>query len=270
MLIHVGFDIEFDLPELTPMLLLLNLHHSVMPAIRRPENLCVEPFVPITHHHDSFGNHCGRLVAPAGPLRLTNDAVVEVSPMPDEADTGAVQHVVADLPADVLQFLLPSRYCEVDLLKDQAWQLFSRAAPGWSRVQAVCDHVHSHVTFNYFSARVTRTAAETFAERQGVCRDFTHLAVTFCRALNIPARYATGYLGDIGVPQDPAPMDFSAWFEVYLGGRWWTFDARHNQRRIGRVLMARGRDAVDVALTTAFGVATLRKFLVTTEQVTQS
>jgi len=267
MLIRFGFDIEFDLPALTPMLLVLNLHHSRNASVRRPENLHVEPFVPITHYSDVFGNLCGRLTAPAGRFRLLNDAVVEDSGLPDERDLNAYQHPVEELPNDALQFLLPSRYCEVDLMKDQAWELFSKTRPGMDRVQAVCDHVHGHITFGYPTALATRTAAQASQQRQGVCRDFTHLAVTFCRALNIPARYATGYLGDIGVPADAAPMDFSAWFEVYLGGRWWTFDARHNRRRIGRVLMARGRDAADVALTTAFGVANLRKFFVRSDEV---
>lgn len=267
MFIRVGFDIQFDLPAPAPMLLMLNLHPSRVPTVVRPEGLIVEPFTPISFFYDAFGNSCGRLFAPAGPLRITNDAVVSDTGRPDEYAPDARQHMVEDLPDDALQFLLASRFCEVDLLKDTAWNLFGHFRPGWDRVQAICDFVHTHIAFGYGSARVTRTAAEAYRERVGVCRDYAHLAVTFCRAMNIPARYATGYLGDIGVPLDPAPMDFSAWFEAYLGGRWYTFDARHNKPRVGRVLMARGRDAVDVALTTTFGVANLRKFFVRTDEV---
>lgn len=167
----------------------------------------------------------------------------------------------------MLPFLLPSRYCEADRLGPFAWSRFGQIPPGWGRVQAVCDYVHGHLRFNYEQARATRTALEAWEEGVGVCRDFTHLAITLCRCLNIPARYATGYLGDIGVPADPAPMDFSAWFEVWLGGRWFTFDARHNQRRIGRLVMARGRDAADCALTTTFGPHILRTFKVRTDEV---
>lgn len=246
------------------MLLVLNVHPSQFPRLRGLEALRVEPHVPMWFYTDAFGNTCSRVLAPAGRFRLYNDAVVEDDGSPDEIDPSAVQYPVEQLPPDVLQFLMASRYCEVDLLKGAAWQHFSNAAPGWPRVQAICDWCHNNVTFGYQFADATKSAAGVYRERKGVCRDFTHLAITFCRCLNIPARYATGYLGDIGVPADPAPMDFSAWFEVYLGGRWWTMDARHNTPRIGRVLMARGRDAVDVALTTAFGVANLESFQVWT------
>jgi transglutaminase-like putative cysteine protease len=268
MLIRVGFDIEFDLPVPAPMLVVLSLHHSRLPSVRKPESLTVEPFVPITFYNDTFGNSCGRFEAPAGRLRLRNDATVQDTGLVDQADWSAVQHRVQDLPTETLQFLMASRYCEVDLLTEFAWQQFGNTPLGWGRVQAVCDFVHGHVTFGYQYARPTRTAAEVYRERVGVCRDFTHLAVTLCRCLNIPARYVTGYLGDIGIPYNPAPMDFSAWFEVFLGGRWWTFDARHNTPRVGRVLMAQGRDAVDVALTTTFGVSNLQKFTVWTDEVT--
>jgi transglutaminase-like putative cysteine protease len=216
---------------------------------------------------DAFGNRCGRLVAPPGKLRLWNDTVVEDTGAPDVVRPDARQHPVEELPPEVLPYLLGSRYCEVDRLSDAAWELFGQTPLGWARVQAVCDWVHTQVRFGYQFARPTKTAFEVYTERQGVCRDFTHLAVTFCRCLNIPARYATGYLGDIGVPAAPFPMDFSAWFEVYLDGQWFTFDARHNVPRIGRVLMARGRDAVDVALTTSFGPANLEKFTVWTDEV---
>jgi len=267
MLIRIGYDAVFHLPAPTPMLLVLNVHPSRFPSLRGLEAMEVEPHVPMWFYTDSFGNTCSRILAPAGEIRFSNDAVVEDNGLPDPAAPNAIQYPVEQLPPDVLQFLMASRYCEVDLLKDDAWRLFSHAAPGWPRAQAICDWCHANIAFGYEFARNTKTAAEVFRERQGVCRDFTHLAITFCRCLNIPARYVTGYLGDIGVPQDPAPMDFSAWFEVYLGGAWWTMDARHNTPRIGRVLMARGRDAVDVALTTAFGVAELKSFKVWTYEV---
>lgn len=265
-LIRIGFDVVFQLPVATPMLLTLNVHPSEFSRLRGLESLNVEPHVPMWFYTDAFGNTCSRVLAPAGRFRLCNDAIIEDSGQPDEVDRTAVQYPVERLPPDVLQFLMASRYCEVDLLKDAAWQLFSQVPPGWSRVQAICDWCHSHVTFGYQFADAKKTAAGVYRDRRGVCRDFTHLAITFCRCLNIPARYATGYLGDIGVPADPAPMDFSAWFEVYLGGRWFTMDARHNTPRSGRVLMARGRDAVDVALTTAFGVANLESFRVWTAE----
>ncbi len=166
-------------------------------------------------------------------------------------------------------YLLGSRYCDTDLLSDTAWQLFGGTPPGWARVQAICDHVHERLKFGYEYARPTRTAWDGFHEQLGVCRDFAHLAITLCRCMNIPARYCTGYLGDIGVPPDDTPMDFSAWFEVYLGGAWYTFDARHNAPRIGRILMARGRDATDVALTTTFGRCTLTGFTVHTYEVSE-
>ncbi|MDB5334115.1 MAG: transglutaminase-like enzyme predicted cysteine protease [Phycisphaerales bacterium] len=267
MRIRIGYDIIFNLPAPTPMHLMLYVHPTRFPTLRGPEALRIDPYVPTSLYVDDFGNTCGRIVAMAGQVRFTNEAVVEDSGMPDAFDPSAQQHLVDDLPAEVLRFLLSSRYCEVDLLKDTAGSLFTHARPGWDRVHAICDWVHSNVRFGYEFASATKSAVDVYRERRGVCRDFMHLAITFCRAMNIPARYATGYLGDIGVPISPAAMDFSAWFEVYLGGKWWTMDARHNQRRIGRVLMARGRDAVDVALTTAFGVANLLQFNVVTEEI---
>jgi transglutaminase-like putative cysteine protease len=205
-------------------------------------------------------------MAPQGTLRLSNSALIEDSGEPDVFDLNAPAVPVQDLPPETLRFLLASRYCEVDMLSDMAWQLFGSMRPGWGMVQAICDWVNENITFGYNFARSTRTAVDVSVERQGVCRDFQHLAIAFCRALHIPARYATGYLGDIGVPARP-PMDFSAWFEVYLGNRWWTFDARNNERRLGRVLMATGRDAADVAITTSFGISWLRSFSVTTDEV---
>jgi transglutaminase-like putative cysteine protease len=266
MLIRIGYDVVFDLPAPTPMLLMLNVHPSRFPTLRGPEKLSIEPFVPMTTYSDAFGNTCARIVAQAGQVRFRNDAIAYDDGLPDAVDPTALQLPIEALPDDALQFLLPSRYCEVDLLKDIAWSLFSTAGGGFSRVQAICAWVNQNVTFGYHFASPTMSAADVYRQRQGVCRDFTHLAITFCRCMNIPARYATGYLGEIGVPPAP-PGDFSAWFEVYLGGKWWTRDARHNARRIGRVLMARGRDAVDVALTTAFGVANLRQFNVWTDEV---
>ncbi len=267
MRIRLGYDIVFQFPAPTPMLALLFVHPSRAGDLLRPDRLRVEPEVPVQEFRDSFGNCCARLVAPAGRLRLWNDTLVQDSGRPDPVCPDAAQHAVEDLPPETLPYLLASRYCEVDLLSDKAWELFGQTPPGWARVQAVCDWVHGHVEFGYAHARPTKTACETFQERRGVCRDFTHLAVTLCRCLNIPARYVTGYLGDIGIPPAPFPMDFSAWFEVFLGGRWHTFDGRHNVPRIGRVLMATGRDAVDVALTTSFGPSQLEQFNVISEEV---
>jgi len=232
-----------------------------------PDELTVRPIVPVDDYIDCFGNRCTRFVARRGPVRLYNSTLIEDSGEPDAVNWLAREIPVERLPPETLIHLLSSRYCEVDLLSDTAAQMFGGLPKGWPRVQAVCDWVHDHVTFGYGYARPTRTALEVFNERVGVCRDFQHLAITFCRCLNIPARYATGYLGDIGVPPVPCPMDFSAWFEVYLENRWWTFDARHNTPRIGRVLMATGRDAADVAITTSFGSANLRKFEVVTDEV---
>ncbi len=223
--------------------------------------------IPIELYTDSFGNTCSRFVAPAGGIRLHNSTLILDSGEPDPVCLDAPQLQVEELPSKVLQFLLASRYCEVDLLSNTATDLFGALPSGWSRVQAICDWVHQKVQFGYNFARPTKTALDVYTDRTGVCRDFQHLAITFCRSLNIPARYATGYLGDIHIPPTDSAMDFSAWFEVYLGDRWWTFDARNNQRRVGRVLMAHGRDAADVALTTSFGIASLTKFWVVSDEV---
>ena len=267
MLIRLGYDIRFELPLAVPIVALLNVHPSRVADLREPDILHVEPSIAVETYTDSFGNTCCRFTAPAGLLKLTNSTLIEDSGLPDEINLSARQTPVQDLPAELLQYLLPSRYCEVDLLVNVATELFGGIEPGWGRVQAVNDWVHSKVQFGYHHARSTKTALDVYIERAGVCRDFQHLAISFCRALNIPARYTTGYLGDIGVPPVPSPMDFSAWYEVWLDGRWWTFDARHNQRRIGRVLMATGRDAADVAITTSFGEAPLRWFTVVTDEV---
>jgi transglutaminase-like putative cysteine protease len=270
MVIRIGYDIIFNVPAPTPMHLLLYVHPSRLSRLQTPEQLIVEPNVPVQKWIDAFGNTCGRLTAPAGTIRFFRDGFINDDGLPDEVDYTVWQHPVPELPPEVLQFLMPSRYCEVDLMLNIAGQLFNNTPAAWQRVQAILDWVHGNVTFGYQFARPTRTAMETYQERVGVCRDFTHLAITLLRAMNIPARYATGYLGDIGVPISPAAMDFSAWLEVYLGGRWWTVDARHNARRIGRVLMARGRDAADAAITTAFGTANLAQFFVRTDEVPAS
>ncbi|HZD50934.1 MAG TPA: transglutaminase family protein [Silvibacterium sp.] len=268
MLIRLGYDIHFDLPAPVSFVAMLNVHPSRANDLREPDRLQTDPVLSLENYIDSFGNLCTRFNAPAGALRLSNRTLIEDSGNFDVMDRAAVEHPVHDLPSDVLHYLLSSRYCEVDRLSNVALDLFGHLLPGWSRVQAVCDWVHNKVAFGYQYARPTKTALDVFTERQGVCRDYQHLAITFCRALNIPARYATGYLGDIRITLAPAPMDFAAWFEVYLSGRWWTFDARNNTPRIGRVLMAVGRDASDVAITTSFGIANLTHFFVVSDEVT--
>ena len=249
------------------MLLMLFVRPERAYDLERPENLDILPDTPINTFIDNFGNRCARVLAPAGRVRFFVDNVCRDSGRPEDAGFGAIQHNVNDLPIEVLPFLLASRYCEVERLSALAWDMFGAIPPGWPRVQAVCDWVHNNVEFGYAHARATKTAWDVYGERKGVCRDFMHLSITFLRALHIPCRYVTGYLGDIGVPPVDMPMDFSAWFEVYLGGRWWSLDARHNMPRIGRVLMACGRDAVDVALTTSFGQHTLEKFTVWTDEL---
>jgi transglutaminase-like putative cysteine protease len=266
--IRVGFEAAFDFAEPTAVVLMGYVHPERAPAIRQLEQLTVTPSVFVSEYYDLYGNLCGRAVVPAGRVMFRTSALIEDDGRPDVQVLSAFQHQVQDLPNDVLLFLLPSRYCEVDSeLRDIAWSIFGKLPAGWPLVQAVCNFVHQHIRFDYMMARANRTALEVFRERAGVCRDYMHLAIAFCRCLNVPARYCTGYLGDIGVPPAPYPMDFSAWFEVYLGGRWHTFDARNITPRIGRVLMARGRDAADVALTTTFGVNTLRSFQVWTDEV---
>jgi transglutaminase-like putative cysteine protease len=269
MLIRIGYDIQFQIPAPVAMVALLNVHPSRVSDLLQPDELQTEPALEVANYIDTFGNRCSRFVAPPGPLRLSNSTVIRASDSPDEINPSARELPVGDLPNEILAYLLNSRYCEVDRFSNIAFELFGSLVPGWGRVQAICDWVHNKVAFNYQHARPTKTALDVFTERQGVCRDFQHLAITFCRALNIPARYATGYLGDIGVPVN-LPMDFSAWFEAYLDGRWWTFDARNNQPRLGRILMATGRDASDVAITTSFGQADLRHFFIVTEEETST
>jgi len=267
--IHVGFDLTYEIAHPTPMIFMLNVHPSRAADLITPDRLRIAPSRSITPYIDGFGNKCVRLLAPPGELRVASDTIVSDSGRADRVDVGAEEHAVADLPHDALVYLLASRYCEADSMMDKAWEIFGQAPRGWRRVQAICDFVHSHITFGYEHADATRGAMRSFVEQRGVCRDFAHLAVTFCRCLNIPARYCTGYLGDIGVPPDPAPMDFSAWFEAFVGGRWYTFDARHNMPRVGRVLIARGRDAADVAISTTFGKTRLKSFIVTTREADQ-
>lgn len=273
MQIRYGYKIELVCQQDLPLITLLDVHPSRRHDLVQPDEMSVVSLrdpkvqVRVTQHLDPFGNICRRLTAPAGGIRLEASGVVHDSGVPDPVHTHAREVAPARLPEDVLVYLLGSRYCETDKLSGQAWNLFGHIEPGWQRVQAVVDFVHNHLTFGYNFARSTRTAAEAFEERVGVCRDFAHLAVALCRCLNIPARYCNGYLGDIGVPRDPAPMDFNAWFEVFLGGRWYTFDARHNEPRIGRVVIARGRDATDVAMLSSFGPHGLQRFEVITEEV---
>ena len=270
MLLRVGYDIQFGLLQPTPMILLLKVHPERERDLLAPEWIQVEPEVPVYEYIDIFGNRCARINALPGALRIRKDAVIRASGIPEPEACNAEQHPIQDLPPDVMQFLLASRYCEVDELLTIAFELFGHTLPGWQRVQQINSWVFNHVEFGYAYANPTRTAKQVYLERRGVCRDFIHLAITFCRAMNIPARYATGYLGDIGVPLNTSPMDFSAFYEVYLGGQWHAFDSRHDQRRIGRVLMARGRDAADAALTTAFGPATLTSFQVWTYELAEN
>jgi transglutaminase-like putative cysteine protease len=269
MLIRLGYDIQFDIPAQVAMVGVLHVHPSRVQDLREPDELTIEPSLKIESYLDSYGNRCSRFLAPAGSLKITNSTLIEDPGTPDPVSLNAQEHPVNELPPETLRYLLNSRYCEVDRLSNLAVELFGWQTPGWSRVQAICNWVHAKIAFGYHHARSSKTALDVFTERTGVCRDFQHLAVTFCRALNIPARYATGYLGEIGVPPTGTPMDFSAWFEVYLDNRWWAFDARNNQPRIGRILMATGRDASDVAITTSFGIANLTNFTVVTEEVSE-
>lgn len=265
--IRVGYELIYDCPQPTPMMLMLNIHYSRASDIVIPDHLTTNPSIPITAYRDAYGNWCSRIVAPQGQIRIASTAVVRDTGEPDVAFPSAWQHPVQELPEETLLFLLGSRYCDTDRLSDIAWSLFHHSPPGWGRVQAICDFVHNRIAFGYEHARPTRTAWEAFNERVGVCRDYAHLAIAFCRCMNIPARYCTGYLGDIGMPPPYGTMDFAGWFEAYLGGAWHTFDARNNIPRIGRVLIARGRDATDVAISNTFGPNTLVSFKVWTDEI---
>ncbi|KQT45437.1 transglutaminase [Methylobacterium sp. Leaf456] len=267
MQIRTGFDITFESVQPTPMILMLNLHPSRVPDLVTPETITFDPPVPVQRYTDGFDNVCTRILAPAGRLTIAADFIVADSGLPDPMVPTATQAEVQHLPDDVLVFLMGSRYCDTDKLSATAWELFGQTPPGWSRVQAIVDYVHARIRFDYMQADATRTAFDGYSQQVGVCRDFAHLAVALCRCMNIPARYCTGYLGDIGVLPVPDPMDFSAWFEAYLDGRWYTFDARHNRPRIGRIVMARGRDATDCALTTNFGFQQLVNFGVHTTEL---
>ncbi len=270
MQLRTGYELVYNFPQPTPIILVVNIHDSRASDIVIPDILTVQPSVPVTEYRDAFGNQCHRILAPTGRLLLTANAVVNDTGLPDEVMSNAGQDYVENLPEENLVFLLGSRYCETDLLSQTAWQLFSGTAPGHPRVQAICDYVHNHIYFNYQNARATRSASEAFNERTGVCRDFAHLAVAFCRCMNIPARYCTGYLSDIGTPPPYGVGDFAAWFEAWIGGRWHMFDPRNNVPRIGRILMARGRDASDVAIATTFGPNILESFKVWTDEIPSS
>ena len=255
---------NYRLTQPTPVIAMLNVHYSRFGDLERADYLVISPSVPLESYRDGFGNWCTRMVAPAGDFTLSTDGVFRDCGLPDLFAPDAMQLAVQDLPFETVVYLLGSRYCDTDLLSDEAWRLFENTPPGWARVQAICDFVHSAISFDYMQASATRTASETLAGRRGVCRDFAHLAIAFCRCMNIPARYCTGYLSDIGEPEPYPPSDFAAWMEVYLEGRWWVFDPRNNSRRMGRILVARGRDATDVPLTQTFGPSTLTRFEVWT------
>jgi transglutaminase-like putative cysteine protease len=267
MQIKVGYELVYSCPRPTPMIVTLNVHYSRVSDLIQPDTLILRPSVPVTAYRDSYGNWCSRILAPAGQIRLTGNAVVADAGTPDSVLPWLQQRPVESLPEETLLFLLGSRYCETDLLSELAWDLFDSAPTGWKRVQAICDFVHQHIQFDYARSNPTRSAFQAYQERVGVCRDFAHLAVALCRCMNIPARYCTGYLSDIGEPPPYSPMDFAGWFEAYLGDNWYTFDPRNNKPRIGRILIARGRDASDVALTTTFGPSTLNSFKVWTDEI---
>lgn len=268
MKIRFGYEIRYWLPAPTPMILMLHCQPAPSQRVLIPDDMRIEPGVTFHLYQDGFGNICTRLEMPPGIATFRADALIEDSGVPEPEDWAAQEHLIRELPDDVLVYLLSSRYCDTELLMNEAWQLFGQMTPGWGRVQAICDFANRHMSFGYQHARATRTASEAFHERLGVCRDYAHLAITLCRCMNIPARYCTVYLGDIGVPPVDAPMDFAGCMEVFLSGRWHMFDPRNNARRIGRIMIARGRDAGDVAISTAFGVAQLQQFRVWTEEVT--
>jgi transglutaminase-like putative cysteine protease len=265
--IRIGYDMVYACPQPVPMILMLNIHHSRASDVVIPDHVRTEPAVPMTSYRDGFGNLCSRIVAPTGDTRIFAEGIVRDPGLPDEVAPNAQQQAIEDLPEETLVYLLGSRYCETDRLSDEAWRLFGHTNPGWTRVQTICAFVHRHIKFGYQFARRTKSASEAYSEGSGVCRDYAHLAVTFCRCMNVPARYCTGYLGDIGVPPVPDPMDFAGWFEAFLGGHWYTFDPRNLVPRIGRVLIARGRDASDVAIATTFGPNVLKSFLVRAEEI---
>jgi transglutaminase-like putative cysteine protease len=264
MRMRIGCRLRYQLTQPTPLIAMLNVHYSRFADLERADYLVTSPSVALESYRDGFGNWCTRMVAPAGDFTLSTDGIFRDSGLPDPVAPDLQQHAVQDLPFETLVYLLGSRYCDTDILSDEAWRLFENTPSGWERVQAICDYVHNTVSFDYMQASATRTASQTLAGRQGVCRDFAHLAICFCRCMNIPARYCTGYLSDFGEPQPYPPGDFAAWMEVYLDGGWWMFDPRNNTRRLGRILIARGRDAADVPLTQTFGPSVLTEFNVWT------
>jgi transglutaminase-like putative cysteine protease len=266
MLIRAGYDITFETAQPTPMLAALSVHPTRNRDLRTAQRIMTQPNIPLYDYVDSFGNMCTRLTIPAGKTTISCGFVIEDPFEPDVYAPDAPQLPVEDLPDEVMLYLLGSRYCETDRLTETAWSLFGGVAPGWTMVQAIVDYVHHRITFGYEHARPTKTAWDANEERLGVCRDYAHLAIALCRCMNIPARYCTGYMGDMDLPAIVGDMDFSAWFDAYLGGKWYTFDARHNRPRRGRILMARGRDATDAALTTTFGAATLTRFNIYTDE----
>lgn len=267
MRIRAGYEISYSCSQPTPMILMLSVHPSRTPDLLSPDQPVLSPAVPSNRYLDGFGNVCHVIHAPAGRITISTDFLISDSGAPDLVAPYAKQHALDELPVETLVYLLGSRYCETDLFANIAWERFGNVTKGWPLVRAICDYVHGHIKFGYEHASPTKTAWQVYTEGRGVCRDFAHLAITLCRCMNIPARYCTGYLGDIGVPPVPDPMDFSAWFEAYLGDRWFTFDARHNVPRVGRILMARGRDATDVAISTSFGPCALSAFRVMTDEV---
>ena len=270
MQIRVGYEFIYSFLQPTPMILAVSIHYSRASDIVAVDHLTTNPSVPISAYRDGFGNWCSRIVAPSGQFQIRGNGVIQDTGLPDVVVPSAQQHSVSELPEETLVFLLGSRYCETDLLSDAAWQLFGQAQRGWPLVQAICDYVHNHITFDYQNARSTRTAWEVYNGHVGVCRDFAHLAIALCRCMNIPARYCTGYLSDLGTPPPYGVPDFAAWMEVYIGGGWYIFDPRNNMARIGRVLVARGRDAADVAMVTTFGPYSLESFQVWTHELEES
>lgn len=267
MQIRLGYELVYSCVNPTPMILMLHVHPSRVAQLVSPDKINANPSVPIKTYKDCFGNLCTRIVAPAGDIVISAATLINDSSQPDDVNLSACQHPVDELPDKTLVYLMGSRYCETDRLSQIAWNLFGHTNPGWERAQYIVDYVHQYVTFGYGLSRPTKSAWETWQERNGVCRDFAHLALTFLRCMNIPARYCTGYLSDIGIPPPYAPMDFAAWIEVYLNNRWYVFDPRNNARRVGRVLIAQGRDAADVPLTNSFGLHWLKSFTVVTEEV---
>lgn len=268
--LQIGYELQYEFPQPTPTLLMLNTHFTRVSDLAMPDHILIDPAVPLSGYRDGFGNWCSRFVAPAGRMVISANSIIRDSGQPDPVVPDARQVPVEELPEEALVFLLASRFCDCDRMLDLAWSLFGETEPGWGRVQAICDFVHHHIIFGYEHARVTKTAFDAYEEGRGVCRDYAHLAVAFCRAMNIPARYCTGYLSYMGTPEPHDVGDFAAWFEAYLDGEWHMFDPRNNTPRVGRVLMARGRDAADVAFATTFGPNTLRGFRVWATEITDS